>query len=342
MLTRHPALPIGLKVSKSLLHLSLKTSRCGDDIFPAIAHGISHCNSLQEACLSDCALSDVSGGRICDMIRIHCSRRNDARWTSSLRGVANKVRDIDSEIARAGLLVLDLSDNQLSSKSAASLARVLENDTWIGALNLSNNKLSSKGVRYLLDTLEGSNEWLSVLDLRGNCAEALIEQVDDLLRARAFNKTLQLVNKESEKIIGADPAVVIASAATSWRCGHQLTSDTAEIVANLVSQSEERLDVNSLNEMAKVLRGKLACKRRGVRVKAKPPNPQALSKAQALSTTEDRESALALVEQSIEQLQSYVSHMDEKSPSPTAPSEDVSGAEEVVMRLRKIIDTAPE
>ena len=332
---------IGLKMSKSLLNLSFKQAKCGDSVFPALAHGIGHCSSLQEVSISGCDLTDDSAGRVCDIIRSHCKRRNDARWTTSLRDVRVSVREIDTEISSSGLLVLDLSHNQFTSRSAASFARVLENDTWIGAINLASNRIGGKGMEYLLETLQGSNEWLSILDLRENPSSVAAEQIDELLKSRAFEKTLKLVNKDSKKEDGSSPAAVIANAAVSWKCGHQLTNATANTIGQLVAESEERLDVETLYEMAKVLRSKTARKRRGIRVKHKSPGTKIPARSLAAQRTEDQENSLALVEASIEQLQSYVSNLDVNSPRATSEG-NISDTDEVVTRLRNMIDAGAE
>jgi len=249
------ALGKGLAQAPALKFLSLAESKIGDDGFVAIGEGVSKSESLQDLVLSRCALSDASAHSISQILRSHTQRRNDVRWSFSLRQDAGFSKVKYNQTALQGILCLDISHNNLGDTTGYALANALTADDWIGAINMSGNIIGAAGVNAIFKTLEESNDGLVVLDLRENrkvkkneatwteAQEAIVE-LDSFLRLRSVRPDAGLLSRpmpkdfpnadgEDEEDSVVTASGVIASGILRWESGHQISSNLAGLIASL-------------------------------------------------------------------------------------------------------------
>jgi hypothetical protein len=107
----------------------------------------------------------VRAGRLlARLIRAHGGRRDEASWTASLRGGPGAPSDAYvAEIASLGIMLLDLSGNNLASGTAEELALALENDAWVLGINLGLKHVSPEVIEPLARALKRNSRLTALL-----------------------------------------------------------------------------------------------------------------------------------------------------------------------------------
>ena len=217
-------LSCALKAPHSRLHtFSISDAVVGDASAAALCDAISSSN-ISNLTLRSCELTDASAKPLVEMLRQHSSRRCALRWANSLR----KDED-ENSVQLQGVVSIDVSRNQLGDRFARLLAKLLETDEWLRAINVSFNQISSNGVDEFCSCILDRNETLAILDLRANDGQSQYSVValDEVLARRNAMKGGLLYQQDS------DVTSVVSSSIVKWRSGHQLFPDTAERVAAL-------------------------------------------------------------------------------------------------------------
>jgi hypothetical protein len=89
----------------------------------------------QAVCLKRCGLNPRSARFVARTLRANNERRDQLIWRGELRSeVVSKLA-----VRLQGLLVLDLSENELADSGVAEVLDALENDRWMVAVNLARN-----------------------------------------------------------------------------------------------------------------------------------------------------------------------------------------------------------
>lgn len=96
---------------------------------------ITASSTVQAVCLRGCKIGPRSARYLGHVLRANNERRDQLIWKGELRGEAVSKKAIRLQ----GLVVLDVSQNELGSEGMSELLDVLENDRWMAALNLAAN-----------------------------------------------------------------------------------------------------------------------------------------------------------------------------------------------------------
>eukprot|EP00644_Phytophthora_capsici_P005859 jgi/Phyca11/525199/estExt2_fgenesh1_pm.C_PHYCAscaffold_20154 len=152
-----PLLAKALFHGQELEDVSLNGTNLGDKGLEAIAIALGRCPKLHLISLAGCSLTDNAKDHIAKIISLHGVIKDEAIWSSSLRG----------EVPDPPLpdLLINLSRNNLGDEAAEAICDALYNDKWLLGLNLGGNHLSQQGTELLISTLTKSNLTLAVLAL---------------------------------------------------------------------------------------------------------------------------------------------------------------------------------
>jgi hypothetical protein len=100
--------------------------------------------TVQAVCLRSCGIGTRSARFLGQLLRSNNERRDELIWKGGLRG-----EDASKQAIRLqGLVVLDVSDNDLGAEGVAEILEVLENDRWMAAINLAGNNGSDGGAAW--------------------------------------------------------------------------------------------------------------------------------------------------------------------------------------------------
>lgn len=112
--------------------------------------------------LTTCHLTSLSAQTLADLIQSQAFKRHNDAWKDSLRYGRP---DLDT---MHGLRRLTLNRNPLlGDKGAEALAKALENDLWLKALDLQQCNITNKGAKEFLEKLS-RNSCIYILDMRAN------------------------------------------------------------------------------------------------------------------------------------------------------------------------------
>ncbi|KAE9041943.1 hypothetical protein PR003_g5489 [Phytophthora rubi] len=186
-------------LAKSFFHchqledVSLSGTNLGDEGIEAIAMALGKCPKLHLLSLAGCNLTDNARDHIAKIITLHGVIKDEAVWSSSLRGEAAPNTSMPE-------LLINLSRNTLGDATAETICDALYNDKWLLGLNLGGNKISQQGTEAFIDTLANNNKTIAVLGLanmKEPVATSTLDTLDSLLRVR--NRFLQQVATESRE-----------------------------------------------------------------------------------------------------------------------------------------------
>lgn len=173
------ALARGLMGNRTLRKISLAGSGIGDTNFLIVFQVLPSLQHLQELCLPYCKLTDTSGKAIASLIKGNASKSATDMWQSQLRtyrprsprigydhAVLQKMDAIAIE-SNDGLVILDLTGNKLTYRTAHAMSNALQHDAKMVSLNLSSNKIG-KEVFQEFQKIMNDHESLQVVDLSNN------------------------------------------------------------------------------------------------------------------------------------------------------------------------------
>ena len=126
----------GLKACNTLRELDFRGQDLGrSSMAESVLRAVSASGSLQAVCLKGCRINARSARYIVHLLRKNNERRDQLTWRGELRSeVVSK-----QAVRLQGLLVLDVSDNDLRDEGVLELVSVLENDRWVAAVNFEGN-----------------------------------------------------------------------------------------------------------------------------------------------------------------------------------------------------------
>ncbi|POM63760.1 Hypothetical protein PHPALM_20797 [Phytophthora palmivora] len=153
-----PVLPKALFHCHQLEDISLNGTNLRDEGLAAIAIALGKCPELHVISLVGCGLTDKAKEHIAKIIALHGVIKDEAIWSSSLRG----------DVAPTPLmpdLLINLSRNSLGDETAEVICDALCSDKWLLGLNLGGNNLSEQGTGTFINTLAKTNHTLAVLAL---------------------------------------------------------------------------------------------------------------------------------------------------------------------------------
>ncbi|KAL3673863.1 hypothetical protein V7S43_001550 [Phytophthora oleae] len=187
-----PLMAKALFHSHELEDVSLNGTNLGDKGLEAIAIALGRCPKLHLISLAECGLTDNAKDHIAKIISLHGVIKDEAIWSSSLRG----------EVANTSLpdLFINLSRNSLGDETAETICDSLCNDKWLLGLNLGGNHLSQQGTELFISTLTKSNLTLAVLALANMTTPvgpSTLATLDSILHSR--DRYLQQMATESRE-----------------------------------------------------------------------------------------------------------------------------------------------
>ncbi|KAG1703336.1 hypothetical protein DVH05_008245 [Phytophthora capsici] len=187
-----PLLAKALFHGQELEDVSLNGTNLGDKGLEAIAIALGRCPKLHLISLAGCSLTDNAKDHIAKIISLHGVIKDEAIWSSSLRG----------EVPDPPLpdLLINLSRNNLGDEAAEAICDALYNDKWLLGLNLGGNHLSQQGTELLISTLTKSNLTLAVLalaNMRNPVGSSTLATLDSILHPR--DRYLQQMATESRE-----------------------------------------------------------------------------------------------------------------------------------------------
>lgn len=142
---------------------------------------INKLHTITQVTVKGCGISDDGVNFFTSILRASVAHMDQLYWNSTLRMSDPIDGSLDSSTSGAvmneetshvfssGLVVLDVSDNELTSGALQTLSRQLKNNHWLLALDLSGNKIDEAGLVSLANTLSaGENSALGTVLVRGN------------------------------------------------------------------------------------------------------------------------------------------------------------------------------
>ncbi|KAG7396617.1 hypothetical protein PHYBOEH_001991 [Phytophthora boehmeriae] len=168
---------------------------------------------------------DKSKDQIAKIITLHGVVKDEAVWSSSLRG----------EVAPNPVmpeLLINLSRNDLGDESAETICDALITDKWLLGLNLGRNGLTPQGIEIFIDTLAKPNRTLAVfglVNMKDPVPSSMLETLDSILRPR--NRFLQQMATESR-----EKRVALGALLLEWG----VDKDTLVEICYLEPQTEEQ------------------------------------------------------------------------------------------------------
>ena len=106
--------------------------------------------------MKGCGLTNESANFLTAILRASVAHMDQLYWNSTLRmsdpidgsldsGTSGAVMNEDTNhVFSSGLLVLDISDNELTGDAVNVLSRQLKNNHWLLALDLSGNRIDEE------------------------------------------------------------------------------------------------------------------------------------------------------------------------------------------------------
>ncbi|XP_054286916.1 centrosomal protein of 78 kDa [Macrosteles quadrilineatus] len=151
----------GLEVCRNLQQLSLPYCQIGDEGCASLCYVFRHRLNLIWLNLSGCSITEKGVGILCDLLKYQKLSRYGESWKQSLR-----YRPVNPN-SMPGLRRLTLNHNPFGDAGVKIIVDTLIDDLWLKALDLQDCNVSLVGGELVLNLVK-ENQFLSVLDLRGN------------------------------------------------------------------------------------------------------------------------------------------------------------------------------
>lgn len=225
-----------------------------------------HLNKLEHMTqlnLQGCGLDDDSAAFLVSILRASEARMDQLYWNSTLRmsdpldslnsaSSGAVVTEETNHVFSSGLVILDISGNNLSGKALSVMSRHLRNNHWLLALNLASNQLTATDFLGFVDSIrKGENSALATLLIKGNpgclpqTCEALKDLTDqapdrtDCMPVTLYEALRSLANEQAEELLTARDAASSAATDTGGESGASTTTPVQE------SGAEPPFDVDS-------------------------------------------------------------------------------------------------